>query len=222
MTLLEPDRPAQSIVPRLLGYGLSIVFLIWVLRDFHIVRALRDMANADWKWVIVAMACDVMSYVAQSWRWKLLLTPFGKVRITGAIRAVFSGLFANLILPLRPGEFLRGYLLAGSEKLKLGVTLGSIGVERLVDLVIATASLGMASLVVGDLPARFRRIADILGVATLVLVTIIVVMIFYLEIKMGNDEIPSEDQRQGLSGRILGALRPCTPWGRPPASTPPW
>jgi uncharacterized membrane protein YbhN (UPF0104 family) len=205
MTLFEPDRPSRSSVPRYFGYGLSIVFLVWVLRDFHVVRALRDMANADWKWVLVGMACDVMSYVAQAWRWKLLLTPFGKVRFTKAVRSIFSGLFANLVLPLRPGEFLRAYLLSDSENIKLGLTLGSIGVERLVDLVIATASLGVVSLLV-DLPSRFRRVADILGIATLVLVTIIVAMIFYLEIRLGDDE-PSLDLTQpGFRGKAMAAL----------------
>ena len=36
----------------------------------------------------------------------MLLKPFGKVRMTKTIRAVFAGLFANLVLPLRPGELL--------------------------------------------------------------------------------------------------------------------
>ncbi|HTZ76136.1 MAG TPA: lysylphosphatidylglycerol synthase transmembrane domain-containing protein [Candidatus Aquilonibacter sp.] len=206
MTLFEPDRPSHSIVPRLLGYGLSIVFLVWVLHDFHVVRALKDMANADWKWVIVGMACDVTSYVAQAWRWKLLLTPFGRVRMTKSVRAIFSGLFANLVLPLRPGEFLRGYLLSGSENIKLGLTLGSVGVERLIDLVIATSALGVVSLLV-DLPPRFRRAADILGIITLVIVTIIVALIFFLETKIGKNEGPPPDPTQaGLKGKIMAAL----------------
>lgn len=209
MTLLEPDRPSKSNVLRLFGYGLSAIFLVWVLRDFHIMRTMQDLANADWRWVFVGMACDVMSYVAQAWRWKLLLKPFGRVRITKAIRAVFSGLFANLILPLRPGEFLRGYLLSGSEDLKLGLTLGSVGVERLVDLVIATSSLGVVSLLV-DFPTRFRRIADILGIVTLFLVLILVTIIFFLETKLGNDEsneVSIDDPaRRSIKGRIVGAL----------------
>jgi uncharacterized protein (TIRG00374 family) len=190
-----------------------------VLRDFHIVRALRDMANADWKWVLVGMACDVLSYFAQAWRWKLLLRPFGKVRFTKALRAIFSGLFANMVLPLRPGEFLRGYLLSGSENIKLGLTLGSIGVERLVDLVIATASLGVVSLLV-DLPTRFRRIADILGVATLVLVTVIVLLIFYIELKMGNDEVAIEANPRGFKARVVGALSALHAMGTAPSFYP--
>jgi hypothetical protein len=225
MTLFEPDRPSQSAVPRILGYGLSIIFLIWVLRDFHVVRALRDMANADWKWVLVGMACDVTSYLMQSWRWKLLLTPFGKVRITNTIRAVFSGLFANLVLPLRPGEFLRGYLLSGSEKIKLGRVIGSIGVERLVDLVIATASLGVASLLVDFRSAgvnadRFRRVANILGIAVLILVSIIVMAILYLEIKLGSNEPPTEGSQPGFAGKVMSALYALHAMGTAPSFYP--
>ena len=106
------------------------------------------MANADWKWVLVGMAFDVISYAVQAVRWKFLLSPFGKVHLGNAMRSVFSGLFANLILPLRPGEFLRSYLLSNSEGISIGRVLGSVGIERFIDLVIATASLAFASLFV--------------------------------------------------------------------------
>jgi len=215
MSLSQPELPNRSLVPRLLGYGLSIVFLIWVLRDFHPVRALRDMANADWRWVLLGMTCDVLSYVAQGWRWKLLLTPFGKVRLTKAVRAIFSGLFANLVLPLRPGEFLRSFLLSGSEKITLGLTLGSVGVERLVDLVIATGSLGVVSLMV-DLPPRFRRAADILGVATLILVTILIILIFYLEVRLGDGKSQCEP-RTGWAAKIVSALSALHTMGTAPS-----
>lgn len=203
-TIFQTVQPERSRVPIILGYGLSIVCLIWVLHDFHVVRALRDIANVDWKWVILGMICDVLSYGFQALRWKFLLTPFGRVRLTGAIRSVYAGLFANLIFPLRPGEFLRSYLLANSEGIKLGRVLGSVGVERLIDLVIATAALAMVSLFV-ELPRRFNRIADTLGIVTLVLLAIVVAMILYLEIRFGSTPLP-ETTPKGFWGRFLGAL----------------
>jgi uncharacterized protein (TIRG00374 family) len=200
---VEPER--RSRLPLIvLGYALSIVFLAWVLRDFHVVKALREIANVDWKWVILAILLDVMSYGVQALRWKLLLTPFGRVRLTRSIRAVFAGLFANIVFPLRPGEFLRSYLLSNSEKITLGRILGSVGVERLVDLVIATASLGVVSLFV-ELPNRFNRLADILGVVTLVVISIVVSLIFYLEMKIG-DNPPETVSRRGFRGRAMEAL----------------
>ena len=180
------------------------------------MRALRDMANADWKWVLVGITCDVVSYVAQAWRWKLLITPFGRVHISKTIRAVFAGLFANLVLPLRPGEFLRSYVLAGSENISLGLVLGSIGVERLIDLVIATASLGVVSLLV-DLPTRFRRVADILGGATLALVTVIVALIFYIELTMDSRQPVTDSRRRGFRAKVMAALTALHAMGTAPS-----
>ncbi len=198
------EKPERSRILLILGYGLATVCLVWVLHDFHIVRALHDMANADWKWVLVGMAFDVISYAVQAVRWKFLLSPFGKVHLGNAIRSVFSGLFANLILPLRPGEFLRSYLLSNSEGISIGRVLGSVGIERFIDLVIATASLAFVSLFV-DLPRRFERTADVLGVVTLVLVTIVVVLVFYLELKVGGASEPHIGRRQ-LPGKMMSAL----------------
>jgi glycosyltransferase 2 family protein len=203
-TLFPTTVPERSRLPKLIGYGLAVICLVWVLHDFHIVQAMMELAKVDWKWVLVGMGFDVLSYVVQAVRWKWLLSPFGKVKLTHAIRAVFAGLFANLIFPLRPGELLRSYLVSASEDITIGRVLGSVGVERLVDLVIATASLAVASLLV-DLRPPFRKVADTLGIATLVLLGIVVIVIYVLEIKLAQKpDFAVGPQR--LPGRLMGAL----------------
>jgi len=207
ITLFQTAEPERSKIPLILGYSLSIGCLIWVLHDFHIVQAMKELSNVNWKWVLVGMGFDILSYGVQALRWKFLLTPFKKVPLTRAIRAVYSGLFANLVFPLRPGELLRCYLISDSEDITIGRVLGSVGVERLIDLVIATASLAVVSLMV-DLSAqarRVQRVADILGVVTLVLLAIIVVIIFYLEVKLGKDPTLGT-RRHPLPGRMMRAL----------------
>jgi glycosyltransferase 2 family protein len=199
------DRPSTwRNLLRTIGYLLAAAYLVWVMRDFHVVQALREFASVSWKWVILGMAFDIASYGVQALRWKILLTPFGRVRLSRCIRAVFAGLFANLVFPLRPGELLRAYIISDSENISLGKVLGSVGVERLIDLVIATAALGVASLSV-DLPLRFRRAAYILGVVTLALLAITVVVIFYLEMKIGEDTDFGKG-REGFSARVMSAL----------------
>jgi glycosyltransferase 2 family protein len=179
---------------------------------------MRDFARVDYRWVLLGMVFDIMSYFMQSLRWKLLLTPFGKVRLSHAIRAVFAGLFANLVFPLRPGEVLRCYLLSDTEGISIGRVGGALGVERLIDLVIATASLGMVSLLV-DLPRKYNRVAEILGVVTLVLVTIVVLLILYLEIKMGSNP-EAECQRRGMTGKMMSALTGLHAMGTAPSFYP--
>ena len=41
------------------------------------------------------MALEIVSYGVQGIRWKLLLTPFGKVRVSSAIRSVYAALFTQ-------------------------------------------------------------------------------------------------------------------------------
>lgn len=207
ISLFQNESEQKPRILLILGYGLAGICLVWVLRDFHIMKAMEELANVDWRWVLLGMAFDVVSYTIQALRWKFLLTPFGKVRLTRGIRAVFAGLFANLVFPLRPGEVLRSYLVANSEGISIGRVLGSVGVERLIDLVIATASLGVVSLFLSgeELPRNLKRAADILGVVTLVLVSALVFLILYWEFKLGkNPEMSNRGPH--LPNRLMGAL----------------
>jgi glycosyltransferase 2 family protein len=179
------------------------------------MQAMREMANVKWEWVLLGIGCDLLSYGVQALRWKLLLAPFGEVRLTRSIRAVYAGLFANFIFPLRPGEFLRSYLLSDSEDITIGRVFGSVGVERFVDLVIATASLAVVSLLV-DLPRRFQRVADTLGVVTLVLLSIVVMLILYLEIKLGTNPQPKVARRK-LPGKAMAVLTDLHAMGTAPS-----
>ena len=217
-TLFQTAPPEKSRVPRILGYGLAIASLVWVFRDFHIMQALHELANVNYRWVLVGMSFDVISYGVQAVRWKWLLTPFGKVRLGKTIRAVYAGLFANMVFPLRPGEVLRSYLLSNSEEISIGRVLGSVGVERLVDLVIAAAGLAIVSLVV-DLPPRFKKIADTLGIVTLLLLAIVVLLILYLEIKLGKDLSP-EGRPRRLPGKVMAALMGLHAMGTAPSFYP--
>jgi uncharacterized protein (TIRG00374 family) len=217
-TLFQTAPPEKSRVPRIIGYGLAIASLIWVLRDFHFMQAMRELANVNYKWVLVGISFDVLSYGVQALRWKWLLSPFGRVRLGRAIRAVYAGLFANMVFPLRPGEVLRSYLLSNSEEISIGKVLGSVGVERLVDLVIAAAGLAIVSLVV-DLPPRFKKIADTLGISTLILLGMVVLLIFYLEMKLGKDLGPQGRPRR-LPGKVMAALMGLHAMGTAPSFYP--
>ena len=185
------------------GYLVSIACLIFVLYDIHPNKALRDLSNVSWKWVALGIIFDVLSYMVQGVRWKLLLKPFGHVNLWRSIRAVFAGLFANMILPLRPGELLRSYMLSDSEEISFGRVLGSVGVERLIDLVVATAALGIVSLYL-PLPRRLKRAATALGIIALILVGLMVAAILYLEIKLTSD--PEHVRAKRLTGKFMPAL----------------
>lgn len=203
-TIATRPSPRKTRTYTWLGYAVSIACLIWVLYDFRIREALAMLANVSWRWVALAIGLDILSYIVQGIRWKFLLSPFGHVKTRNAIRAVFVGLFANVLFPLRPGEPLRAYLIANSEDLGFVTVLGSVLVERLIDLVVITAGLAVMSLFV-PLPARFRHLADLLGIATLALLGVFVTLIIYIELRFAGD--PRRMSRgKRMPGKLMSTL----------------
>ena len=201
---IEQDRQIRRRYMLMVGYGLGFVYLYWVLHDFQPARAWRDARNADWKWVALGISFEILSYVTQALRWKLLLQPFRRVRLSTATRAVFTGMFANIVLPLRPGELLRAYLLAKSEDLGFGPVIGSVGVERLIDLVVATAGLGFASLFV-QLPPELKRAANALGIVALLLLGLLVGAVLYFELTMRHETAAQITSRR-IPTKVRAAL----------------
>ena len=71
--VVQPRNPGKARTLRLLGYGLAVIGLYRVLYHFHIVQFLHELANVSWRWVLLGMIFDVISYAVQGLRWKLLL-----------------------------------------------------------------------------------------------------------------------------------------------------
>src|SRR4030095_7375415 len=74
----ERRRLAERLKPSL-GYLLAAAGLIWVLHDGHPEKLLEGLIGVNWGLVAPALACDVLSYVFQGWRWRLLLRPVGEI-----------------------------------------------------------------------------------------------------------------------------------------------
>jgi uncharacterized protein (TIRG00374 family) len=86
-----------------------------------------------WNWVCIAVACDICVYLFHGWRWKLLLAPIEKVKYAHCVEAIYVGLFANEVLPLRAGELIRCFLLSKTTAVPLSVTFASALIERIFD-----------------------------------------------------------------------------------------
>jgi uncharacterized protein (TIRG00374 family) len=98
------------------------------------LRALaQDIREMHWGWVLVAVISDILVYVWQGYRWSLLLDPVAPTPMWRSVRAIYVGLFANEVLPLRSGEIIRCYLQARWSALPFTVTLSSAVIERVFD-----------------------------------------------------------------------------------------
>lgn len=121
-------------LPQVAGYCLSAACLIYVLHGYPIgTELLPAIRELDWKWVVLAVLADLSVYVCHGWRWNTLLNPVVRLRLWRTVQAIYIGLFANEVLPLRVGELIRCYLLSHWNDLRISLGFASAAVERLID-----------------------------------------------------------------------------------------
>ena len=155
-----------------IGLVISAACLVWVFHDVPVASVRRDIHIKSWAWVGAAVCVQAASYVCQGYRWRRLLRPLGELSLVRATEAIYAGLFVNELMPAKPGELLRAYLVGRWLQLRLPAVLGSIVTERIFDgLWLSIALTVTASLV--PLPKPFVRIGVIF---ILVLATVAIVV----------------------------------------------
>jgi uncharacterized protein (TIRG00374 family) len=116
-----------------LGYTLSALSLLWVFHGFNFRQTLADLESLDWRYVSIAVIFDLSVYLCHAWRWNILLRPVARLPFWRSVQAIYIGLYANEILPLRTGEAIRCYLLAHWNGIPISLAVSSAVIERILD-----------------------------------------------------------------------------------------
>jgi uncharacterized protein (TIRG00374 family) len=156
-------RKMPSWLPQVLGCGLAVGCLLWVLHGYRVNELLPAIRSLDWRWVSVAILADLAVYVAHAWRWNTLLAPVVRLRFWRTVQAIYIGLFANEVLPLRAGELIRCYLLAHWSDLRLSLSFASAAVERLIDGVWMLLTFVITAGFVKGIPRDLIILVQVLG-----------------------------------------------------------
>ncbi|MHB1131705.1 MAG: lysylphosphatidylglycerol synthase transmembrane domain-containing protein [Chloroflexota bacterium] len=132
-----------------LGLAISLVFLYWLssqVRDLD--RVLAALSEAQYIYVLPALAAYFLGVWVRAIRWHYLLKPVREVSASQLFPVVVIGYMANNILPARIGEFVRAYVLGERAGISKTATLGTIVVERLCDGLALLSFMLMVALVV--------------------------------------------------------------------------
>lgn len=97
---------------------------------------------------------------------------YRKSTFTYTLTAIYTGLFANEVLPLRAGELIRCFLLARETRVPLSVSFASALIERIFDGVWLMACF-FVCLHFGKLPGVLLKGGYILGIMIVVCATIL-------------------------------------------------
>src|SRR5271157_650506 len=165
-----PSRPRKmpSWAPQAMGYCLSAGCLIWVLHGYPINDLLPAIRSLDWRWVAIAVLADLGVYVCHAWRWNTLLSPVARLGLWRTVQAIYIGLFANEVLPLRVGELIRCYLLAHWNGLRLSLGFASAAVERVIDRFWMLGAFLITASFVKGMPRDITILVQLMGALLLV------------------------------------------------------
>lgn len=120
-----------------LGLGVLLIWLVVKnLTEKDKVEILQSFSNAKISILLCVMLLGLLSNVSRAIRWQLMLEPLGKKPgFRNTFMAVLVGYLANLAVP-RLGEVSRCGILKRYENISIESALGTVVVERLIDMLL--------------------------------------------------------------------------------------
>ena len=127
----------------LLFASIGVSLLYFAFKGVDLKAVGKEMGNAKLEWIGLSMLVGLGAVVSRGMRWKLVLDSMG-YRSTSwrTSYAIGIGYLINMVFP-RAGEVARATALRRSDKIPVDVLLGTIIVERIIDLIIVSILLGL-------------------------------------------------------------------------------
>lgn len=116
------------------GIALGLFYLAFRHTEWAKLR--DDFNDANWSILLLSAALGFYAYVARGFRWNLLLRSmaFNIQSPWSAVHGIALGYFSNLLIP-RSGELFRCTAMHRAERIPVDRLLGTVILERLVDLI---------------------------------------------------------------------------------------
>jgi uncharacterized membrane protein YbhN (UPF0104 family) len=150
-----------SALKYLVGLGIGVGLLILTFRNINLDEAMVSLKQADFLFVAAAMGVSLFSHFLRAVRWKMLLKPAGYATDTlNTFASVMVGYMANNAVP-RLGEVSRCSMLLKSDQVPFPVSLGTVVLERVIDVVVMAGFIGLAFLLEYD--RLMQIVAETLG-----------------------------------------------------------
>lgn len=138
--------------------GFACVLMYFLYKDVSwTTDILPNLQGANWPLVIFSFVIGYTATVFRGLRWNIILEPMGyRVKPWSAIHSVAFGYSMNNLVP-RSGELARCTLLNRAEKVPVDKLIGTVILERIVDLMLLCTLLLSAFLLHADALSRLLQ-----------------------------------------------------------------
>src|SRR6186997_2938933 len=143
-----------TILKYMILLGVAAALLLYALRGMDIKKIIQQISHADVFWVSVSGLISIIAFVVRAHRWNLLIEPLGySPSLKNTTYSVIVGYFANLAIP-RLGEVSRCGALSKAESIPFNKLLGTVIVERAIDVITLLLCMLFAALI------EFKRLGS--------------------------------------------------------------
>ncbi len=123
----------NNIIKLLFGAFISLILIYYSMNNFNYDKFNIKIEQANYTKIFFASILLIFTVYIRAFRWKKLFD-IESISPNFLYKAEFIGYFGNNILPLRLGEILRTLVVGEKYKIKKTTVLGSIILERILDM----------------------------------------------------------------------------------------
>lgn len=181
------------ILRAVVGAAISIAALWFVLRGADLAKTGDLLRTADLRWVALAAVFVTLDLSFRALRWQRLIRPIAAVAYPPMLGYLMVGYLANNILPARLGELVRSHYLGDREGISRASALGTVVVERVVDLVAVVAIASAALLLLS--------VRGVIANAVLVGAAVTGLFLIVLAVGIAAHRLPGLDRIRALVDR---------------------
>jgi uncharacterized protein (TIRG00374 family) len=152
---MSMNKKLWSFLKYLLLFAIGIALLVLAFQGKNINEMARKIRDANYMWIALSVFFSFLAYVSRAYRWNMLIIPLGyKPKLSSTLYSLMAGYLANLAIP-RIGEISRCSALSQAEKIPFNVLVGTVIVERGLDLVLLLITILCAASIEYDTLGSF-------------------------------------------------------------------
>lgn len=198
----------------LLCLGIALLWLAF--RGVDIRSTLNELRETNMFWVLLSVLASLIAFTSRAHRWNMLIKPSGySPTLYKTSIALMIGYLANLAIP-RLGEVTRCGTLSKSEKIPFDLLLGTVIVERALDVICLLLCVLLTAAITYDRLGNFLNdnLFKPLGEKLQLLlyspafyVVILILLVLFIIYRMNKKKIETTKEKKGLGGKISSMLK---------------
>lgn len=154
-------QAAQALMKRrhfILGTLISIVLIYFIVKSIELEALKQAIYKANLLWIIPFLGSAAISLWYKAEKWRLLLQPLIRPRVSEVMPSVVIGTAVNFLLFSYLGELIRVYLYTRDSKISKSAVFGTVILERVFDVIFTVTLAGIGFSFSKTLPDHFISI----------------------------------------------------------------